>query len=83
MASYLLWPLAVLGAVFWVMLPTGVLVMAVFYRGGQDHPDPDALPPSDGYDATEPAGTPAASRPAPAASPPGRPLSMSETRQHP
>jgi hypothetical protein len=82
MVSYLLWPLAVLGAVFWVMLPTGVLVMAVFYRGGQD-PDPDALPPSDDYDITEPAVTPVASRAAPAASPPERPLAMSETRQHP
>ena len=55
--SFPLWVLAVLGGLFWVALPAGVLVMAVFYRG-QDRPDPAAMQPCRGYDPTDPAATP-------------------------
>lgn len=55
--SFLLWLLAILGALFWVVLPAGVLVMAVFYRG-QDGSDPDAMRPCRGYDPADPAATP-------------------------
>jgi hypothetical protein len=55
--SFPLWLLAVLGALFWVALPAGVLVTAVFYRG-QERPDPEALQPCLGYDPTNPAAKP-------------------------
>ncbi len=32
MVSHLLWLLAVLGAVFWIVLPAAVLVLAVVYK---------------------------------------------------
>jgi len=56
--SFLLWPLAVLGAVFWVALPAAVLLMACFYPGGQDQLDPEAVRPCPGYDPTNPAAKP-------------------------
>ncbi|MGH9038340.1 MAG: hypothetical protein ACRD0O_21500 [Acidimicrobiia bacterium] len=56
MVSFLLWPLAVLGAIFWVALPAGVLIMAIFYRGTGF--DPSAVQPCRGYDSAEPAAEP-------------------------
>jgi hypothetical protein len=53
--SFLFWPLAVLGAFFWVALPAGVLVMALFYRG---QGSPDELQMCPGYDPTDPAAKP-------------------------
>lgn len=41
MVSDMLWLLAVLGAVFWIVLPATVLVMAVFYKG-KEPLDPEA-----------------------------------------
>jgi hypothetical protein len=54
--SFPLWLLALIGALFWVVAPAGVLVMAVVYRG-QD-PDPEAVQPCRGYDPTNPAAKP-------------------------
>lgn len=57
MVSFLLWPLALLGAVFWVALPAGVLVMAVFYQG-TEKVDPSAVQQCRGYDPTNPTAKP-------------------------
>ena len=54
MVSFLLWPLALLGAVFWVALPAGVLLMAIFYRGAGSI-DSSAIHQCRGYDPTNPA----------------------------
>ena len=42
MVSDLLWLLAVLGVLFWIALPAAVLLMAVFYKGGDEPYDPVA-----------------------------------------
>jgi hypothetical protein len=52
-----LWLLAVVAALFWVALPAGVLVTAVFYRS-HDGLEPQALQPCLGYDPTNPAAKP-------------------------
>lgn len=49
MVSDLLWLLAVLGAVFWIVLPATVLVMAVLYKGKEP------LDPTTGAGEDEPA----------------------------
>ncbi len=55
MVSDLLWILAAVGALFWVVLPAGILVMAVLYRRQDKDPaDPDGLWPCPAYDANDP-----------------------------
>ena len=49
MVSDLLWLLAALCALFWIVLPAAVLVMAAVYKGkeGADAPtDREAMPPA-------------------------------------
>ncbi|MGH8993388.1 MAG: hypothetical protein ACRDZ7_17910 [Acidimicrobiia bacterium] len=48
MVSDLLWLLALLGALFWVVLPATVLVLAAFYKGkdpAEAAAQEDAAPP--------------------------------------
>ena len=42
MVSDLLWLLAVMGALFWIVLPATVLVLALFYKGRDEPFDPAA-----------------------------------------
>jgi hypothetical protein len=58
--SDLLWILAALGALFWVVLPAGILVLALVYRGEEDLEPariplgPEGMWPCRAYDPTDP-----------------------------
>lgn len=57
MQQDLLWLLAVVGALFWVVLPAAVLVLALVYRGGHGAED-EQIHACLGYNPADPAAKP-------------------------
>jgi hypothetical protein len=55
--SNLLWILAAVGALFWIVLPAGILVMAVVCRR-QSPPEPEGMWPCRAYDRADPSAEP-------------------------